>query len=98
MKKWTKVVDFVQICTYNGIMLGGDRVNYKVAKELKAERVKRDLKISDVAKQLGTCNESIRRYEKGTKKLSLELVERLLNIYGIDPAVFFANVCANMHV
>ena len=61
-------------------MLGGDRVNYKVAKELKAERVKRDLKISDVAKQLGTCDESIRRYEKGTKKLSLELVERLLNI------------------
>ena len=78
-------------------MLGGDRVNYKVAKELKAERVKRDLKISDVAKQLGTCDESIRRYEKGTKKLSLELVERLLNIYGIDPAVFFTNVCANMH-
>jgi len=72
-------------------------VNYKVAKELKAERVKRDLKISDVAKQLGTCDESVRRYEKGTKKLSLELVEKLLNIYGIDPAVFFTNVCANMH-
>lgn len=72
-------------------------MNYKIAKELKAERVKRDLKISDVAKQLGTCDESIRRYERGANKLTLELVEKLLNIYGIDPAVFFANVCANMH-
>ena len=72
-------------------------MNYKVAKELKAERVKRDLKISEVAKQLGTCDETIRRYEKGTKKLTLELIEELLNIYGIDPAYFFQNVCANMH-
>lgn len=72
-------------------------MNYRVAKELKAERVKRDLKISDVAKQLGTCDESVRRYEKGTKKLSLELIEKLLNIYGIEPAIFFQNVCTNMH-
>lgn len=98
MKIFTFIVDFVEICTYNEInKLGGDKVNYRVAKELKAERVRRDLSIADVAKALETCGETIRRYESGTYTLTIEKIEKLLKFYNVDPSIFFRNVCGEMH-
>ncbi|MBO7078396.1 MAG: helix-turn-helix transcriptional regulator [Bacilli bacterium] len=72
-------------------------MNNKAAKGLKVERIKKDLKVRDVAKKLGTSEQLIRRYESGNQRISLEIIEKLLRIYGVDPKVFFANICTNFY-
>lgn len=72
-------------------------MNYAAAKELKSLREKRDLKVSDVAKALETCDETIRRYESGNYTLTIEKIEKLLKLYNVDPSIFFRNVCEEMH-
>ena len=68
-----------------------------IGRELKVVRIRNNLKIEDVAKNLNINRETLRRYEKNSSGLSVERLEELLNFYKIDKRIFFENVCANMH-
>lgn len=68
-----------------------------IGKELKIIRLRSNLKLEDVADSLNINRETLRRYENNSNGLSVERLEELLNFYKTDKAIFFENVCANMH-
>ena len=68
-----------------------------IGKELKIIRIRNNLKLGDVASELGINQETIRRYENNSSGLSVERLEKLLIFYNVDKKIFFDNVCANMH-
>lgn len=68
-----------------------------IGNELKIIRIRNNLKLEDVADSLNINRETLRRYENNANGLSVERLEELLNFYKTDKAIFFENVCANMH-
>ena len=68
-----------------------------IGKELKIIRIRKNLDISDVANKLNCHVETIKRWEKSSKGLSLEKLEELLDFYNIDKVIFFNEVCEDMH-
>lgn len=68
-----------------------------IAKELKIIRIRNNLELEEVAQKIGINRETLRRYEKESSGLSVERLEELLNFYNVDKAIFFENVCANIH-
>ena len=68
-----------------------------IGKELKIVRIRNNLKLEEVADNLNINRETLRRYENNSNGLSVERLEQLLNFYQVDKAIFFENVCANMH-
>lgn len=68
-----------------------------IGKELKIVRIRNNLKLEEVADNLNINRETLRRYENNSNGLSVERLEELLNFYQVDKAIFFENVCANMH-
>lgn len=68
-----------------------------IGKELKIIRIKKNLKLVDVANDLAFNQETLRRYEKNASGLSVERLEELLNYYKINELIFFSNVCEYMH-
>lgn len=68
-----------------------------IGKELKIIRLRSNLKLEDVADSLNINRETLRRYENNSNGLSVERLEELLNFYKTDKAIFFENVCADMH-
>lgn len=72
-------------------------MQYSIGKELKIIRIRNNFKLEDVAGNLKINRETLRRYENNSCGLSVERLEELLNFYDVDKAIFFENVCANMH-
>lgn len=68
-----------------------------IGNELKIIRIRNNLKLEDVADSLSINRETLRRYENNSSGLSIEKLEGLLDFYKVDKAIFFENVCANMH-
>ncbi len=68
-----------------------------IGKELKIIRIRNNLKLEDVAKDIKLNRETLRRYENSASGLSVERLENLLNYYGVDSSIFFENVCEYMH-
>ena len=68
-----------------------------IGTELKIIRIKKNLKLVDVANDLAFNQETLRRYEKNASGLSVERLEELLNYYKINKLIFFNNVCEYMH-
>lgn len=68
-----------------------------IGNELKIIRIRNNLKLEDVADSLNINRETLRRYENNANGLSIEKLEGLLDFYKVDKAIFFENVCANMH-
>ncbi len=68
-----------------------------IGKELKIIRIRKNLKLDEVAEKLGINRETLRRYEKNATGLSVERLEKLLNYYEMDKNIFFNNMCVNMH-
>ena len=68
-----------------------------IGKELKIVRIRKNLKLEEVAEKLQFNRETLRRYENNTTGLSVERLEELLNYYQIDKALFFKNICEYMH-
>ena len=68
-----------------------------IGKELKIIRIRNNLRLEDVADSLDINRETLRRYENNSNGLSVERLEQLLDFYKTDKAIFFENVCANMH-
>lgn len=68
-----------------------------IGKELKVCRIRNELTLKEVAKNMELSIETLRRYERDSNGLSIEKLERLLSYYNVDKQIFFDNVCANMH-
>ena len=68
-----------------------------IGNELKIIRIRNNLRLEDVADSLNINRETLRRYENNANGLSIEKLEGLLDFYKVDKAIFFENVCANMH-
>ena len=72
-------------------------MNYAVARELKAARIRQDMSLEEVAKLNNVSYETMRRYEKGETNITIEFLEKMLSLYNTDISIFFKNVCENMH-
>lgn len=72
-------------------------MNYAVARELKATRIRQDMSLEEVAKLNNVSYETMRKYEKGKTNITIEFLEKMLSIYNTDISIFFKNVCENMH-
>ena len=68
-----------------------------IARELKAIRLRKDIKLGQAAEDNGVCYETMRQIEKGCRNISIEFLEQLLNYYDISVFIFFKNVCEYMH-
>ena len=68
-----------------------------IGKELQIVRIRKDLDVKTVAKRLDCHVETLKRWEKNPKGLSIEKLEELLDFYNEDKVSFFANISANMH-
>lgn len=72
-------------------------MNVAVARELKSIRIKKNLRMEDVAKENDLSCETLRRYEKDAANIPIKTLEKLLEYYKMPPAIFFENVCVYNH-
>ena len=68
-------------------------MKHAVARELKASRIRNGMSQKDVAKRLKISVMTLARYEKTGNGLSIEKLEKILDLYGVDTLIFFRNVC-----
>jgi transcriptional regulator with XRE-family HTH domain len=68
-----------------------------IANELKATRLRKNLKAKYVAADLNISEVTLGRYEKDAAGLSVEQLERMLSYYKVPKSIFFRNVCEYMH-
>jgi len=73
-------------------------VIFNIASELKAIRIRNNLRMEDVAKDNEMSLETLRRYEKNAKNVPIKTLEKLLDYYKVDHYIFFKNVCEYTHV
>lgn len=72
-------------------------MNINIARELKAIRVRENLRMEDVASNVGIALETLRRYEKDASKITVGFLTKLLEFYHVDDYYFFTNVCDKTH-
>lgn len=72
-------------------------MNISIARELKSIRVKKNLRREDVAKDLMISLETLRRYEKDARNITVQFLSRILKYYNIDEFIFFKNICELTH-
>lgn len=55
-----------------------------IGNELKAERSRANMTLDDVAKKMGVTSMTVQRYEKASRKITVETVRKLCKIYDTD--------------
>lgn len=68
-----------------------------IARELKAIRIRKDLRMEDVANDNDMALETLRRYEKNAGKVNIETLDKILSYYNVDKSIFFATICEYNH-
>lgn len=73
--------------------------NFKeqVASELRSLRAKHDLKQKEVANKAKIDVMTVARYENNSASMQLDMIEKIISVYGIELDIFFNSVSANMH-
>ncbi len=72
-------------------------MNFNIARELKAIRIRNNLRMEDVAKDNEMALETLRRYEKNAENVPIKTLQKLLDYYKVDHYIFFKNVCEYTH-
>lgn len=67
----------------------------KIASELRSIRAKKDLTLEKVAEKSNVNKDTICRYEKNLVSMQIDILEKLLNAYNEDFAIFFTRIYAN---
>lgn len=67
-----------------------------VASALRSIRAELDLNLEEVAKKSKLNISTISRYENGTVSQQIDVLEKILEVYGIEMDVFFTNKYANI--
>lgn len=72
--------------------------NFKeqVASELRSLRAKYNLKQKEVANKAKIDVMTVARYENNSASMQLDMIEKIISVYGIELSIFFNNVSANM--
>lgn len=68
----------------------------QVSGELRALRAKYNLKQKEVANRAGIDTMTIVRYENNSTSMQLDMLEKIISVYGLDLRIFFNIVSANM--
>lgn len=68
-----------------------------VGKELKALRIRNGYTLQDVENALNIHKNTISFYENHSEKIKLNVLEKILDFYGISIYIFFKNMCENIH-
>ena len=68
-----------------------------IAEELRSIRAKNNLSIETVACLSGVNKDTISRYENNLVSMNMEILEKLLDAYNYNFAIFFTNIYANKH-
>lgn len=69
----------------------------QISMELRILRIRNNLTLSEAASKLNITIGTLSRYENNKSPLTLEMVEKMLNLYGEDISIFFNKICANIH-
>lgn len=74
------------------------RNNFKeeVASELRSLRAKNNLTQKEVANIAKIDVMTITRYENNSTSMQLDMIEKIIEVYKVEPAIFFGIVSANM--
>ena len=72
--------------------------NFKeaVASELRSLRARYDLKQKDVAAKATIDVMTVARYENNSTSMQLDMLEKIISVYGIDLYIFFETISANL--
>ena len=68
-----------------------------VAAELRSLRAEHNYKQKDVANKANIDIMTVARYENNSTSMQLDMIEKILAVYKMSPAIFFNNVYAKMH-
>lgn len=73
-----------------------DNFKEQVASELRSLRAKYDYNQKDVANLANIDIMTVARYENNSTSMQLDMIEKIISVYGITLDIFFTNVSANM--
>ena len=65
-----------------------------VSAKLRGLRAEYNLKQSEVAKKANVDVMTITRYENNSTSMQLDMIEKIINVYGLDLFIFFNSVSA----
>ncbi len=68
-----------------------------IISKLRGLRAERDLNLDEVSKGIGVHRSTISLYEKGKRKMPLNVFLDLLELYNADIIIFFQNIYDNNH-
>lgn len=68
-----------------------------IAEELRSIRAKKKLSVEYVAKKTAISKDTISRYENNIVSMHIDNLEKLLEFYDTDFAIFFKTIYANKH-
>ncbi len=68
-----------------------------IAEELRSIRARKKKSIEIVALESKVNKDTISRYENNLVSMQIDILEKLLDYYKIDFAIFFTNIYANKH-
>ena len=68
-----------------------------VSAKLRGLRAERNLKQSEVAEKANIDVMTITRYENNSVSMQLDMIEKIINVYGLDLFIFFNSISAKTH-
>lgn len=74
-----------------------DSFKEQVASELRSLRAKIGYKQKDVANQAGIDVMTLARYENNSVSMQLDMIEKIITVYGLNLNIFFNTISANKH-
>lgn len=69
-----------------------------VARELRALRIKNNLKAEEVCKNVSIERTSLYKYEKDASDLKYRILVEMLKLYKMTPAIFFRMISEYNHI
>lgn len=72
-------------------------MNISIARELKALRIKRGLNREEVSQSLDISSETLRRYEKDARNITINILSKFFDFYEVETFIFFKNICELTH-
>ena len=66
-----------------------------ISEKLRGLRAEKRYSLEQIAEKIGIHRETFRKYENNPYEMSVETFIKVLNIYDINPLIFFDTIMAN---
>jgi transcriptional regulator with XRE-family HTH domain len=73
-----------------------DSLDIEVGRKVRTLRLKKDLSQEKLGEALGLTFQQVQKYEKGTNRISAGRLQRIAEVLGVSPSVFFANTSSTV--